>query len=207
MKTFNFHNFSNTSRTGKTFWEDTKDYVARIHQFSKEDWVIYLAWVGMMTLLCLGLSTFFVAGQSKGVSFPIYAWGVPVGALIFCTAIAIDTIGHRTIYKEELKKGESLVHGITIFCGATSVMFLCMGKNYPEVFKYPALVLILLSIFYSIIDEALHWVRYFKGHSDRVEMVSHFGIFLGHGIFTLCWWVWFEQGYQGVNETFSLLGL
>lgn len=207
MRTFKFHDFSNTSLSGKSLWADTKEYVQRIRLFSREDWIIYLSWVGMMTLLCLSLSMFFLMGLKNGVEFPPFAYGVPLGAILFCISIAIDTIGHRTIYKAELKKGESLVHGITIFCGAASVMFLCMGKNYPEIFRYPALVLILLSLLYSIIDEALHWVRYFKGHSDRVEMISHFGIFLGHGVFTLCWWVWFDQGYQGVNETFYLLGL
>jgi hypothetical protein len=65
---------------------------------------------------------------------------------------------------------------------------------------------VFLSILYSIIDEAMHWFRYAQQKSDRVEMWSHFGIFLGHLIFICSWSWWFLQGYPGVTETLQVLG-
>jgi hypothetical protein len=59
-----------------------------------------------------------------------------------------------------------------------------------------ALVLTLLSFVYSLVDEAFHWRRYVRSCSDRVEMWSHVGIFLGHGVMMLGWWVWYFQGYS-----------
>ncbi len=200
-----FDDLTNTSLDGNTYWQDFKIYVGRIRQFTKHDWIIYSLWVGMMLGLFFSLATFVSVGRFNDSGLPFFTWNIPIGALIFTTAIAIDTIGHRTIYREELRKGESLVHGVTIFCGVTSIMFLCFAKDYPETFRYPALSLLILSFFYSAIDEALHWVRYFKHKSDRIEMWSHFGIFLGHSIMSLSWWFWFDQGYLGVEETFDLL--
>ena len=202
-----FDDFTNTSINGTTYYQDFLVYVGRIREFSKNDWIIYLSWVGMMIGLFVTLMSFVTFGRVMETGIPYFAWNIPLGAFIFSVAIAIDTIGHRTVYREELKKGESLVHGITIFCGVTSIMFLCFAKDYPETFRYPALVLIILSFFYSIIDEALHWVRYLKQKSDRIEMWSHFGIFLGHSLMTISWWVWFDSGYAGVEETFRALNL
>ena len=42
-------------------------------------------------------------GRAAGVRFPVEAWLVPLGAVVFTVAIAIDTIGHRTIYKQALR--------------------------------------------------------------------------------------------------------
>ena len=58
-----------------------------------------------------------------------------------------------------------------------------------------------------LIDEAFHWHRYVRKHSDRVEMWSHVGIFVGHGTMMLGWWAWYFQGYGGVAETVAALGL
>ena len=88
--------------------------------------------------------------------YPAYVWSIPVGALIFTGAIAIDTIGHRTVYQAELQKYEALVHHITIFSGVTSVILLCAAYRYPVALYVPTLVLIGLSIFYSAVDEAIH---------------------------------------------------
>jgi hypothetical protein len=44
-----------------------------------------------------------------------------------------------------------------------------------------------------------------RAHSDRVEMWSHVGIFIGHGTMMIGWWSWFFQGYPGVAETVRLL--
>ncbi|OQW51562.1 MAG: hypothetical protein A4S09_10055 [Proteobacteria bacterium SG_bin7] len=184
-----------------SFWQDTREYANQIWQFNKIDWQVYFAWVGLMLGLLFSVTAFILVGHFNNANFPPYVWNVPIGTLIFVGAIAFDTIGHRTTYKEYLKKGESLVHHITIFAGVTSVLALCLCYSYPDFFKIPAISLIALSIFYSMIDEALHWHRYLNQKSDRVEMWSHFFIFLGHTIMVLAWYHWFDQGYPGVKET------
>lgn len=188
-----------------SFWQDTCTYANQIWQFDRTDWKVYFTWVGLMLGLLFSVSAFVIIGHLNGADFPAYVWNVPLGTFIFVGAISFDTIGHRTAYKEELKKGESLVHHITIFAGITSVLALCLCYNYPGFFRIPAISLIFLSVFYSIIDEALHWHRYLNKNSDRVEMWSHFFIFLGHTIMVISWYHWFDQGYPGVSETLAAL--
>lgn len=179
-------------------------YASRIKEFKLLDWITYVVWVGMMYGLFAVVSLFIGVGHYNGVQFPAYVYNIPVGIFIFATAIAFDTIGHRTIYKEFLMKAEALVHHITIFAGITSVLVLCMAYHYPVFLRIPALVLIALSIIYSLVDEALHWYRYLSKSSDRVEMWSHFFILLGHMIMILSWWQWYSEGYAGVSETLAL---
>lgn len=188
-----------------TFLADTITYVSRFREFKKKDWLVYIVWVGMMLGLFAAVSLFLLVGVKNGVTYPLYVWNVPIGIFIFSMAIAFDTIGHRTIYFQELKKGEQLVHQITIFAGVTSVLALVLAYYSPSFWRFPAITLIVLAVFYSMIDEALHWVRYFKLQSDRVEMWSHFFIFLGHLLMSLSWWWWFEEGYPGVAETIKFL--
>ena len=190
----------------KSFWQDTVTYACQVKLFKKEDWVAYIAWVGLMFGLLFSVSFFVLFGWYKGVEFPPYVWNVPIGVFVFVVAIAFDTIGHRTAYKEELKKGEALVHHITIFAGITSVLALCLAYDHPSFWRYPAFTLISLAVFYSIIDEAMHWRRYLSQYSDRVEMWSHFFIFVGHVLMSISWWHWFDEGYPGVKETFVFLG-
>lgn len=185
--------------------QETLIYVSRVSEFKGKDWLTYVAWVGVMSGLLFATLGFVLTGHMNGVIYPSYVWNVPLGTFIFVGAIAFDTIGHRTIYKEELKKGEALVHHITIFAGVTSCLLLCLAYSSPDFFRIPALVLIALSIFYSVIDEALHWRRYLHGFSDRVEMWSHFFIFVGHLLMILSWWQWFSEGYPGVKETLQYI--
>lgn len=186
-----------------SFAQDIATYALQMRQFDRTDWWSYIAWVGLMMGLLVTTAGFTLFGYFNGVEYPAYVWSLPIGTAIFVGAIAFDTIGHRTAYKEELKKGEALVHHITIFAGITSCVLLSLAYTWPDALRIPALVFIVLSIFYSVIDEALHWRRYLTGHSDRVEMWSHFFIFLGHGMFVLAWWQWFSDGYPGVAETLS----
>jgi hypothetical protein len=188
------------------FLEDTWIYASRVKLFSRTDWMVYWAWVGLMFGLFFSVLGFISWGWYHGVEYPAYVWNVPIGTFIFVGAIAFDTIGHRTIYKSALLKGENLVHHITIFAGITSVVVLCGAYHHPVFLRVPALCLTALSIFYSVIDEGLHWKRYFEQQSDRVEMWSHFFIFLGHTIMMLSWWQWFDQGYLGVSETLTSMG-
>ena len=188
-----------------TFYHDFKVYVGRIREFNSTDVIIYILWIGMIFGLFAATFSFVVLGAMNGVQWPAYVWNIPLGALIFTLAIAIDTIGHRTVYKEILQKGEALVHHITIFAGVTSVLALCLGYENPSAMYHPALVLIGLSVFYSMVDEAMHWFRYLTHKSDRVEMWSHFFILTGHMLMVFSWWHWFTEGYPGVKETLAFL--
>lgn len=181
-------------------------YVGRIRQFDRGDWIVYALWIGTMLGLVLSTGGFLAAGAAHGVRFPLEAYLVPSGALVFSTSIAIDTIGHRTIYKEILRGGEALVHHITIFCGVTSVIFLVLAFEVPALW-IPAMVLTVLSFVYSMVDEVFHWRRYITQGSDPVEMWSHVGILVGHGVMMLGWWRFFQLGYPGVAETLHALGL
>lgn len=180
-------------------------YVRRMREFSREDWLVYVAWVGLMIGLVLATGGFVAVGHFGGVALPAEAYLVPVGAAIFTLAIAVDTIGHRTIYKEEIRAAEGLVHGITILCGIGSCVLLAAAYNSRGAFAIPALVLTLLSFLYSLIDEVFHWRRYVSSRSDRVEMWSHVGIFVGHLTMMLAWWAWLWDGYPGVSQIVALL--
>lgn len=184
-----------------SFLKDVWIYASRVKLFSAVDWAVYIVWVGLMYGLFFAVTGFLLIGAQAGVNYPSFVWNIPLGIFIFSTAIAFDTIGHRTVYKEYLERCEALVHHITIFAGITSVLVLCLAYTWPQFLKIPALVLIALSIVYSLIDEAMHWHRYMTQNSDRVEMWSHFFIFLGHSIMILAWWQWYSEGYAGVAET------
>ncbi|HEY6078622.1 MAG TPA: hypothetical protein VIW29_07455 [Polyangiaceae bacterium] len=181
-------------------------YVGRIREFSRTDWLVYIAWVGLMLGLVLATGGFLLAGHLHQVTFPAEAWLVPLGSLVFSFSIALDTIGHRTIYKQEISGAEGLVHAITIFCGISSCVLLTAAFHHPRELWIPALVLTGLSFIYSRVDEAFHWRRYVRQYSDRVEMWSHVGILLGHAVMMIGWWSWFFQGYPGVQETLRRVG-
>jgi hypothetical protein len=189
-----------------SYLSDFLVYVGRIREFTRRDWAVYLTWVGMMLGLVFSTGGFVLYGHTHGVVFPPPAWLVPVGAAIFTIAISIDTIGHRTIYKEILRQGEQLVHHVTIFCGIGSCVLLCAAYPAPAALWIPAMVLTVLSFVYSMVDEVFHWRRYITQKSDRIEMWSHLGILIGHGIMMLAWWSWFFGGYQGVAQTLVAAG-
>jgi hypothetical protein len=180
-------------------------YVGRIRQFDRTDWWVYGAWVGLMLGLVGATGGFLLVGHGAGVRFPDEAWLVPIGAAIFAAAIAIDTIGHRTIYKEYLEGGERLVHHITIVAGVGSCVLLCAAYPQREILAIPAGVLTILSFLYSLIDEAFHWRRYVMHRTDRVEMWSHVFIFVGHLTMMIGWWCWYWRGYPGVAQTLAVL--
>jgi hypothetical protein len=189
-----------------SFLSELRIYVGRVREFSRMDWLVYVSWVGLMLGLVASTGGFLLAGHLHGVTFMPEAWLVPAGAALFSLSIAIDTIGHRTIYKQEISGAEGLVHGITIFCGITSCVLLTAAYHHPRGLWIPAMVLTVLSMVYSLVDEAFHWRRYVRKYSDRVEMWSHVGILLGHSVMMLGWWSWFFRGYGGVPETLRVLG-
>jgi hypothetical protein len=189
-----------------SFPSEVRTYVGRVTEFDRTDWAVYIGWVGMMFGLLTATSTFLAVGHRAGVTFPAEAWLVPAGVLVFAVSIAIDTIGHRTIYKPQIQKAEGLVHGVTIFCGIGSCVLLCAAYASRGAFWIPAMVLTILSFVYSLVDEVFHWHRYVSLRSDRVEMWSHVGILIGHGTMMIGWWSWFFGGYQGVAETLRALG-
>ena len=189
-----------------SFISEVGTYVGRMRDFTRIDWLVYIGWVGLMCGLVLSTGGFLLFGRSHGVSFTPEAWLVPLGSLLFTVSIAIDTIGHRTIYKQEISGAEGLVHGITILCGVSSCVLLTAAYHHPRSLWIPALVLTLLAFIYSLVDEAFHWRRYASQHSDRVEMWSHAFIFIGHLTMMIAWWRWFALGYPGVRETLELVG-
>ena len=180
-------------------------YVANVRDFDRVDWLVYTAWVGTMLGLVASTGGFLWFGSAHGARFPEAAWLVPAGAMVFAIAIAVDTIGHRTIYKEALKGGESFVHQITIFCGVASCVLLCAAYSERMLAGVPALVFTVLSFVYSLVDEGFHWRRYTSSQADPVEMWSHVAIFIGHGTMMLGWWMYFRAGYPGVAETLAAL--
>jgi hypothetical protein len=181
-------------------------YVGRIREFDRTDWLVYTAWIGTMFGLVFATAFFLFTGWRAGVRFPAEAFLIPVGALLFSLAIAVDTIGHRTVYKEVLRGGEALVHHITIFCGVSSVVLLVLAFDVPSLW-IPAMALTVLSFVYSLVDEIFHWRRYISASSDPVEMWSHVGILLGHSIMMIAWWRFFQLGYPGVAETLVAMGV
>lgn len=186
-------------------WQQIAVYVGRMSQFQRNDWIVYIAWVGLMLGLCASTGGFVWLGRRASAPLPPEAYLVPLGAVIFTLAIAVDTIGHRTIYKEALRGGEALVHHIIIVAGIASCILLCAAYRGRASYAVPALVLTVLSFIYSLVDEAMHWRRYLGGKSDVVEMWSHVFILIGHGIMMTGWWMWYAGGYVGVAETLTAL--
>ena len=180
-------------------------YVGRIREFQRVDWIVYAAWVGLMLGLCAATGGFVWLGKHAGAPLPADAVLVPIGAAIFTVAIAIDTIGHRTIYRDALRGGEALVHHIIIFAGIGSCILLCAAYRGGPLYAVPALVLTILSFVYSLVDEVMHWRRYLSARSDVVEMWSHVFILIGHGVMMAGWWRWYTAGYAGVSETLVAL--
>ena len=184
-----------------SFLSEVAIYVGRMRQFTRRDWAVYLAWVGLLISLCALTLSFVAVGALRGAEFPASAWLVPAGAAVFAVAAGIDAIGHRTIYKQEIRRAEGLVHGVTIFCGIASCVLLCAAFRGGALAAIPAAVLTGLSVLYSLIDEAFHWRRYTSAKSDRVEMWSHLFLFVGHLTLMAGWWVWYLRGYEGVEAT------
>jgi hypothetical protein len=180
-------------------------YVGRMRQFQRNDWLVYASWIGLMLGLCFSTGGFVWVGRQASAPLPREAYLVPLGALVFTLAIALDTIGHRTIYKEALRGGEALVHHIIILAGIGSCILLCAAYSGGATYAVPALVLTILSFVYSLVDEVMHWRRYLGGKSDVVEMWSHVFILIGHGVLMAGWWLWYWRGYAGVAETLAAL--
>lgn len=180
-------------------------YGRRIKLFTPQDWLRYSLWIGSIFGLFMGTTLFVLLGYFNGVAWPGYVWFIPIGTFLFGAALSFDDIGHRTIYKNYLQQGEGYVHQMIVATAVPSVMALCLCYQHPETFKIPALVLILLSFFYSAIDEGMHWYRYFTRGLDRVEMWSHFVAITGHALMIASWWHWFSEGYPGVAQTLAFL--
>jgi hypothetical protein len=181
------------------------NYVKNIKTFTSEDWLRYSCWIGTIASLFVGVSAFLMVGTYGGVTYPGYVWFIPFGTGLFMCSLAIDDIGHRTLYKEDLKRGEGHVHQMIMVTAVTSVMALCLCYEHGATFQMPALALIFLSLFYSAVDEGLHWHRYLSKGVDRVEMWCHFLAITGHVLMIACWWHWYKNGYVGVQETLRVL--
>lgn len=184
---------------------DLRTYFGRFREFAPVDWLVYAAWVGLMLGLTAAATVFITVGRTAGAQFPAEAYLVPLGAGLFTIAIAVDTIGHRTVYKQVLRGGEALVHHIIIGTGIGSCVLLMAAYPRRPALAMSAAVLTVLSFVYSFVDEAMHWRRYLGGKSDVVEMWSHVLILIGHGTMMAGWWRWYWLGYPGVAETLRAL--
>ena len=184
-----------------------RTYFGRFRQFAPIDWLVYAAWVGLMAGLALSSAGFLSIGRRAGAQFPVEAWLLPAGAAIFTLAIAVDTIGHRTVYQQVLRGGEALVHHVTIVTGIGACLFLIAAYPQRGALALVAAVLTGLSFIYSLVDEVMHWRRYLGGRSDVIEMWSHVFILIGHGTMMAGWWRWYLLGYPGVRPTLAVLGL
>ncbi len=71
----------------------------------------------------------------------------PFGSGLFSLALAIDDIGHRTVYSAQLAKGEKYVHRMIVITAVGSVVCLCCGFGHPDIFRTPALALIFFIVF------------------------------------------------------------
>jgi hypothetical protein len=185
--------------------QEISSYMRQIRNFTRADWIRYTMWIGTIMSLFVGTSFFVLLGYFNGVQWPGYVWFIPFGSGLFTLALSIDDIGHRTVYKEDLKNGEAHIHQMIVATAVPSVIALCLCYEHAETFHMPALSLIMLSFFYSILDEAMHWVRYMTKKHDRVEMWSHFLAILGHVLMIACWWQWYQAGYPGVAQTVAHL--
>lgn len=194
-----------TSAIARPWTADFVAYVRNIRDFNYTDWLLYLGWIGSLVFLFVGTTAFIVSGHLNGIAWPGYVWFIPTGVGMFMSALAIDDIGHRTLYKHEVAKGEAYVHRMIAATAIPSVMAMCLGFDHPETFRMPALSLIGLSLFFSAIDEFLHWQRYLRMGIDRVEVWSHFVAITGHVLMISCWWQWYTAGYPGVAEYLQLL--
>lgn len=187
--------------------KEISSYASNIRKFKRDDWLRYTVWIGSIFGLLCATTGVTVFGAMTGTVWPTYVWWIPIGTFMFCGALALDDIGHRTLYKKQLAKGERYVHQMIAGTAVPSVIFLCLSFQHPDIFKVPALVLILLSFFYSALDEGMHWVRYYQQGLDRVEMWSHFVAITGHALMIGAWWHWLDQGYPGLKETLARLSL
>jgi hypothetical protein len=186
-------------------WRLFAVYVGRMREFERADWIVYTAWVGLMLGLCAVTAGFVALGRHAAAPVPSVGVLVPLGAGIFTVAIAVDTIGHRTVYRQALRGGEALVHHVIIGLGIGSCVLLCAAYHGGATYAVPAMVLTILAFLYSFVDEAMHWRRYLRGQSDPVEMWSHVFILIGHGTMMAGWWLWYRGGYTGVAETLRAL--
>ena len=200
-------NATQVMRTQEGVWQEISTYARNIKKFQKEDWIRYVFWIGSIFGLWCATTAITVFGKLTGTLWPAYVWWIPIGTALFCGALALDDIGHRTLYKRQLSTGEAYVHQMIAGTAVPSVVCLCLAFQHPEFFRTPALVLILLSFFYSAIDELMHWNRYMKEGLDRVEMWSHFVAITGHALMIGAWWRWLDEGYPGLAETLSRLSL
>jgi len=182
------------------------EYIRMTSKFTKRDWIIYIFWIGIMYGLGFTILGFLLFGLSNGATYPDYVWLIPAGILTFSVAITFDNIAHTVIYKPWISDAEYMIHNFSTATGVLTVFTLLGGYQYTELLRIPIYVFAGLSIIYSLIDEAMHWIRYADGGSGWVEVTAHFLILVGHTTMVLAWIFWFEQGYEGFGQALSFWG-
>lgn len=196
----------NLSKNGQRLDPGVIEYLKYTRFFTKLDWIKYILWVGMMASLAVATLTFLTVGALNGASFPAYVWWIPISVIGFTIVISLDNIAHTVIYKDWISQSELTIHKFTTASGIGATVTLILGYHYPKIFFIPILVLIGLSIVYSLIDEGIHWIRYARGGSGIVEVTCHFFILVFHSIMSFVWLQWYLEGYAGVEATLAVFG-
>lgn len=196
----------NRSKNGQRLDPSLFEYIGYMKNFTRLDWIKYVAWIGMMLSLAISTFTFLFIGYSNGADYPVYVWLIPIATIGFTLAISLDNIAHTTIYREYISDSELTIHKFTTASGIASNVSLILGYAYSDLFYIPIIIFIALSIVYSLIDEVIHWIRFSKGGSGFIEVTCHFFILTFHPIMVFAWFKWYLGGYQGVAETLAAMG-
>ena len=160
--------------------ESARSVVGRSDSYQRVDWIVYTAWVGSCWGFASHRRVVWVGRRAAARCRPRLP-GFRSAAAIFTLAIALDTIDHRTIYKEAMRGGEALVHPPHHRGGNLSTVMRWRRVLRGATYAIPALVLTTLSFIYSLVDGGHALARYLTHKSDVVEMWSHVFIMMGHG--------------------------
>jgi hypothetical protein len=66
--------------------DELKTYFSRFKLFTRRDWLVYVAWVGLIASLGVVSSAFLLIGRKVGAPVPVDAFFIPIGAGIFALA-------------------------------------------------------------------------------------------------------------------------
>jgi hypothetical protein len=126
----------------------------------RDDWIVYLAWVGLMLGLCLTTGGFVWVGHRTHAPLPAEAYLVPLGAS--SSRWRSRSTPSDTAPSTRKPCGAARRWSITSssWLGIASCVLLCAAYSGGATYAVPALVLTVLSFLYSLVDEVMHWRRY-----------------------------------------------
>jgi hypothetical protein len=163
------------------FLDELASYFGRFRLFTRRDWAVYIAWVGLISGLALASAAFLAIGRHAGAVFPAHAYFIPIGAAIFALAIAVDTIGHRTVYKNTCAAGRAW--STTSSSSAASPVACFCARPIPHRAPAASGARSHHAVFHLQLRRRGHALAALpdRAKSDVVEMWSHVFILIGHG--------------------------